>query len=174
MNSDMYAVFQTIADRVPNIRYDKSSMGDEIIKYGTAVLVDMGDKPGTTKPIVEINEDGETSLYAVVLDLEGVHGVSPDGNDLIKHYYPDFKTAGAVKKGEVEMVGAIAVEATRSVGVIRKIKIAEVEYTQTSDTKYLAGKTYYSKETSGAYKKLTAGTDYTVGGDISGTVYEKL
>lgn len=173
MNSDMYAVFQTIADRVPNIRYDKSSMGDEIIKYGTAVLVDMGDKPGTTKPIVEINEDGETSLYAVVLDLEGVHGVSPDGNDLIKHYYPDFKTAGAVKKGEVEMVGAIAVEATRSVGVIRKIKIAEVEYTQTSDTKYLADKTYYSKETSGAYKKLTAGTDYTVGGDISGTVYEK-
>ena len=131
MNSDMYAVFQTIADRVPNIHYDKDAFGEEIIRYGRAVLVDMGDKPGdgTEKeldPIVKNDESGETSLYAVVIGEDKVHGVSPDGNDIIKHYYPDFKTAGAVKKGEVEMVGAIAVETTRAVGVIRKIKVVEV------------------------------------------------
>ena len=131
MNSDMYAVFQTIADRVPNIRYDKDAFGEEIIKYGKAVLVDMGDKPGSddttgeTNPIVANAANGETSLYAVVLGEDKVHGVSPDGNEVIKHYYPDFKTAGAVKKGEVEMVGAIAVETTRAVGVIRKIKVVE-------------------------------------------------
>ncbi len=129
MNSDMYAVFQTIADRVPNIRYEKDAFGEEIMKYGKSVLVDMGDKPGSNEdgemtPIVANSESGETSLYAVVIGEDKVHGVSPEGNDIIKHYYPDFKTAGAVKKGEVEMVGAIAVETTKAVGAIRKIKVA--------------------------------------------------
>lgn len=131
MNSDMYAVFQTIADRVPNIRYDKDAFGEDIIKYGKSVLVDMGDKPGTGEeneelnPIVVNSAAGETALYGVVIGEDKVHGVSPDGNDIIKHYYPDFKTAGAVKKGEVEMVGAIAVETTRAVCAIRKLKVVE-------------------------------------------------
>jgi hypothetical protein len=30
---------------------------------------------------------------------------------------------GAVKKGEVEMVAAIAIKATKSAGVLRKIKV---------------------------------------------------
>ena len=47
----------------------------------------------------------------------------------------------------------------------------EVTYVETSDTKYLADKTYYSKE-GDVYTALVAGTDYTVGDDITGTVYE--
>lgn len=43
-------------------------------------------------------------------------------------------------------------------------------YVATTDTKYQAGTTYYSK-TNDVYKKLVAGTDYTVGDNISGTVY---
>ena len=132
MNSDLYAVFQTIADRVPNIHYTKNELGEEVLKYGNALLVEMGDKAGTTNPIIanatktisSTEYTGLTSLYAVRLGLDGVHGVSPDGDTLIKHYYPDFKTAGAVKKGEVEFVGAIAVKATKSVGAIRNIKVA--------------------------------------------------
>ena len=132
MNSDLYAVFQTIADRVPNIHYVKNELGEEVLHYGKAKLVELGDKPGTTNPIIangnvsisSTNYTGVTSLYAVRMGLDGVHGVSPDGNTLIKHYYPDFKTAGAVKKGEVEFVGAIAIKATKSVGAIRNIKVA--------------------------------------------------
>lgn len=132
MNSDLYAVFQTIADRVPNIHYTKNELGEEVLKYGNALLVEMGDKAGTTNPIIAnasktistTEYTGLTSLYAVRLGLDGVHGVSPDGDTLIKHYYPDFKTAGAVKKGEVEFVGAIAIKATKSVGAIRNIKVA--------------------------------------------------
>lgn len=182
MNSDLFAVFQTIADRVPNIRYVKNELGEEVLKYGKAELVEMGDKAGTTNPIIDnigrsvgtglgtytlttdedINpakvyytrsgsegaytytkvtnpeksaigtyyeQDGEyvtglTDLFAVRLGMDGVHGVSPDGDTLIKHYYPDFKTAGAVKKGEVEFVGAVAIKATKSVGAIRNIKVA--------------------------------------------------
>ena len=132
MNSDLYAVFQTIADRVPNIHYVKNELGDEVLKYGNALLVEMGDKAGTSNPIIanasknvgSTAYTGLTSLYAVRLGIDGVHGVSPDGNKLIKHYSPDFKTAGAVKKGEVELVGAIVVKATKSVGAIRNIKVA--------------------------------------------------
>ena len=48
-----------------------------------------------------------------------MHGESP-----IKVWVPDFTTAGAVKKGEVEMVAAIALKNTAAAGVFRKIKIA--------------------------------------------------
>ena len=47
----------------------------------------------------------------------------------------------------------------------------ETTYAETEDTKYLADKEYYSKEGT-IYTKLVAGTDYTVGDNISGTVYE--
>lgn len=182
MNGDLFAVFQTIADRVPNIHYVKNELGEEVLKYGNALLVEMGDKAGSSDPIIgnvgksvgtgtgsyslttdtDINPakiyytrsgsspnytytkvttpakadiatyyeqageyvTGLTDLYAVRLGMDGVHGVSPDGDTLIKHYYPDFKTAGAVKKGEVEFVGAIAIKATKSVGAIRNIKVA--------------------------------------------------
>lgn len=43
-------------------------------------------------------------------------------------------------------------------------------YVATTDTKYQAGTTYYSKS-GNAYTKLVAGTDYQVGADISGIVY---
>lgn len=45
-----------------------------------------------------------------------------------------------------------------------------VTYIATTDTKYVSGKTYYSKS-GDKYTALVAGTDYTVGDNISGTVY---
>ena len=46
-------------------------------------------------------------------------------------------------------------------------------YAETSDETYQEGKDYYSKD-GNTYTKLTAGTDYTVGSSISGTVYEEV
>ena len=50
---------------------------------------------------------GLTDLYAVRLDIDGFHGATVTGNKIIKTYLPDFKQPGAVKKCEVELVGAV-------------------------------------------------------------------
>ena len=121
MNKDLYTVFQAISDVVPNIRFDRDELGNEIGRYGSAVLIALGDKPGTTSPIIANEADGTTSLYAVRIGLDGVHGVSPEGNNVIRTYAPDMTAPGAVKKGEVEFVGAIAVKATKAVAVLRNI-----------------------------------------------------
>lgn len=124
MNRDMYAIFQAIADRVPNIKYEKDEMGNEVLKYGKAVLVEVGDKPGTTDSIIPTDgTSGETEIYAVCLGREDVHGISLDGSPLVEQHLPDFSTAGAVKEGDVELIAAIVAKTTKSVGRISKIKI---------------------------------------------------
>jgi hypothetical protein len=84
----------------------------------------LGDKPGSSDPIIATTA-GITDIYAVRLALDGVHGVSPSGGGLINQYLPNMALPGAVKTGEVEMVAAIALKATRAAGVLHKIKIAE-------------------------------------------------
>lgn len=121
MNKDLYTVFQAISDIVPNISFTRDELGNEIGRYGSAVLIALGDKPGTTSPIIANAADGTTSLYAVRIGLDGVHGVSPEGNKIIRTYAPDMTAPGAVKKGEVEFVGAVAVKATKAVAVLRNI-----------------------------------------------------
>ena len=45
-------------------------------------------------------------------------GVAP-----VQSWLPDFKTPGAVKSGEVEMVAAVALKATKAAAVLRNIKV---------------------------------------------------
>lgn len=126
MNADLYAAFQSVADIVPGITFTRDEMGKETGHYGTAEFEKMGDKSGSTNPIIENDAEGKTSLYALRLAEDGVHGVSPDGSNLIESYLPDFTTPGAVKKGEVEFIAAIAVEATKSAAILRNIKVVPV------------------------------------------------
>lgn len=104
--------------------------GDNIL------LVDAGDKAGSTNPIVPIESrdvdnngatpvvTGLTDLYAVRVALDGFHGVSVSGQNLVTTWLPDFSTAKAVKTGEVEM-GPVttALKATKSAAVLRNIKV---------------------------------------------------
>lgn len=83
-----------------------------------------------TLPVVPIvtrtvgtSTTGLTDLYAVRLGLDGLHAASPMGGKVIKTWLPDFKTAGAVKKGEVEMIAAAVLKKTRAAGVLRNIKV---------------------------------------------------
>ena len=55
--------------------------------------------------------------------MDALHAVSMAGQPPIKTWLPDFTTAGAVKTGEVEMVAAIALKATKAAGVFRDIKV---------------------------------------------------
>ena len=47
-----------------------------------------------------------------------------NGQSPIRSYLPDFNTAGVLKRGEVEMVAAVALKASRAAAVMRGIKIA--------------------------------------------------
>ncbi len=124
VNRDMFAVFQTIADFSTQFTATKSEMGSEIVKYGTATIMDMGDKPGTSSPIIETDGTaGTTDIYIARVALDGLHGVTPDGEKGPKTYLPDMTAPGAVKTGEVEMVAAMALKATRAAAVLRKVKV---------------------------------------------------
>ncbi len=127
MNKYLRSLFNGIARRSHYFTQSEDSFGKSVLKYNGIILYEMTEKPGTNNPIIPINaETGETSLYAVRLGLDGVHGVTPDGKNIINTYLPDLKEPGAVKLGEVEFVTAVAMKATRSAGVLRKIKVKNI------------------------------------------------
>lgn len=122
-NTKLIAKIRAVARRAGMYMTSKNDFGQQIEMYGVTPLVDLGAKPGSTSPVSLINASGETSLYAVRLGMDGFHGISMAGQPPVKAWLPDYKTAGAVKKGEVEMVAAIALKATKAAGVLRKIKV---------------------------------------------------
>lgn len=123
MNSEMFARHQAVMDRAGINLTSKDNYGDEVLQWGRSLIMSLGDKPGTSNPIIGVDE-GATDIFAVRLGLDGVHGVSPDGTGIIHTYLPNFSSSGAVKTGEVEMIAAMALKATRAAGVVRGIKIA--------------------------------------------------
>ena len=122
-NTKLIAKIRACARRAGMYQVTKDNFGQQVETYGNIPLIDLGTKAGSNEPVVTINTDGETSLYAVRLGLDGFHAVSMAGQSPIKTWLPDFSTAGAVKTGEVEMVAAVALKATKAAGVLRKIKV---------------------------------------------------
>lgn len=124
MSSSMFSAFQTVLDYAGQNTTKKAEYGDECLQWGPSLLMAMGDKPGTSDPIIGSDgDDGTTSIYGARLALDGVHAVSPEGSKLVKTYLPDFTRPGAVKVGEVEMIAAMAVKTTRAASALRGIKI---------------------------------------------------
>ncbi|BCI60632.1 major capsid protein [Solibaculum mannosilyticum] len=126
-NLKLIAKIRACARRAGMYQTSRNDIGQQIESYGNIPLVDLGAKPGTNDPVVPIGTDdslGLTSLYAARFGLDGFHAVSPSGTLPVKQWLPDFNTAGAVKKGEVEMIAAVALKATKSAGVLRKIKVS--------------------------------------------------
>jgi hypothetical protein len=121
-NSKMAAKFRAIARRMGMYQMTKNDFGQKVEYYGSIPFVDLGAKAGTNDPIVGIN-DGVTSLYAVRFGMDGFHAISMAGQPPVKIWLPDFTTAGAVKKGEVEMVAGCALKSTKAAGAFRNIKV---------------------------------------------------
>lgn len=102
-------------------------------QYGNITFADPGTKAGSNDPIIPVEgrtvdgtaATGLTDLYAYRAGLDGFHAVATAGGQLVSSYLPDHSTAGAVKKGEVEMgpVG-VALKATKAAAVFRNIKVA--------------------------------------------------
>lgn len=101
--------------------------------YGGVILADAGEKAGSSNLIIPtedrtvnaVAETNLTDLYAYRVALDGFHGASMAGGQLVETWLPDFSSSGAVKKGEVEMGPvAIALRATKAAAVFRNIKVS--------------------------------------------------
>jgi hypothetical protein len=92
--------------------------------YGGILFADAGEKAGSNDPIIPIDHDGTTSLYAYRVGLDGFCGITTTDGTLVKTWLPDFTQPGAVHRGEVELgpVG-VALKATKAAAVLRKIKV---------------------------------------------------
>ena len=121
-NSKMAAKFRAIARRMGMYQVTMNDFGQKVEHYGHIPFVDIGAKAGSNDPIIAIN-DGLTSLYAVKFGMDGFHAISMAGQAPVKTWLPDFSTAGAVKKGEVEMVAGCALKSTKAAGAFRNIKV---------------------------------------------------
>jgi hypothetical protein len=131
-NSKLITKIKSVARRAGYATKTEDGFGRTVTGYDGIPLVDLEYfYDGTsTVPIVPIvnrtvgtEQTGLTDLYAVSLGMDGFHGVSPTGNKIIRTFLPDFNSPGAVKTGEVEMVAAVALKATRKAGVLRNIKV---------------------------------------------------
>lgn len=124
MNTKALAKMRAVARRQGMYQSKLNDFGQQVEYYGSIPMIDLGAKPGSNEPIVGINaEDGTTSIYAVRFGMDGFHAVSMAGQPPVKIWLPDFSTAGAVKKGEVEMVAGCALKSTKAAGVFRGIKV---------------------------------------------------
>lgn len=122
-NSDMIAVLEFLAKYQGRYQETKDAFGNYYATYNGIPLVDLGEKPKTNDPIVANDTTNGSSLYFARFALDGFHAISMAGQPPVKTWMPDFSTAGAVKTGEVEMVAAVALKATKAAGVFRKIKV---------------------------------------------------
>jgi len=124
----MHSRMRAVAHRAGYYSQMEDAFGRVVDAFDGIPFVDLGDKPGTSNPVVPITTDSSavdtTDIYAVRLGLDGVHGISPSTTSaFLNTYLPDVNEPGAVKTGEVEMVTAVAVKHTRSAGVLRSIGV---------------------------------------------------
>ena len=123
-NSKLINKIKAVARRTSMYTQTDDAFGRQVSTYDGIPLIDLGEKAGSNEDVVPTKAgDGTTSLYAVRFGLDGFHAVSMAGQAPVRTWLPDFKTAGAVKRGEVEMVAAVALKATKSAGVLRNIKV---------------------------------------------------
>ena len=128
-NIKLISKIRACARRAAMYQTTKNDLGQQIESYAGIPLVNLGAKSGSNDPVVSINTTagdanvGCTSLYAARFGLDGFHAVSPSGALPVRQWLPDYTTAGAVKTGEVELVAAVVLKATKAAGVMRKIKV---------------------------------------------------
>lgn len=123
-NLKLIARLRAVARRAAMYATTKDNWGNQVEWYGNIPFLDLGAKSGSNTPVVATDATaGTTSLYAVRLGLDGFHGISMAGKAPAEIRLPNFTDAGAVKRGDVEMVAAVALKATKAAGVLRNIKV---------------------------------------------------
>lgn len=124
--------FQAIARRCGYFSQTEDAFGRKISAYDGIPIVDMGkyyNGSATVDVVTSYSAQvggstitGMFDIYAAQLGLDGFHGVSPAGGNVIKTYLPDLSKPGAVKTGEVELTCAVALKNSLKAGVFRGVK----------------------------------------------------
>lgn len=123
-NTKLIAKLRACARRASMYQTTMDNWGKQVESYAGIPFIDLKTKPGTNTDVVQTDgTKGTTSLYVARLAMDGLHAVSLAGTSPVQTWLPDFSTAGAVKKGEVEMNAAIALKASKAAGVFRNIKV---------------------------------------------------
>lgn len=125
VNSKMAVILSKVAKELGFYTRDKNAFGEDAEYYNGILIEDLGEYYDGSKQqtCVQIDKDGETCIYAARMGLDALHGASPNGDKLIRTYKPDFKTPGAVKRGELEIIMGLVLKDTTKCGVFRKIKV---------------------------------------------------
>lgn len=130
MNHDMLVKMRGAARRAGYYAKERDEFGRQVEYYNDIPMMDMGkyyngvstvDVIETTTP--DTTNFGTTAIYAVSIGLDGLHGISPEGSNIITSYLPDLTAPGAVKKGEVELVAGIVLKNTLKAAVLKGIAI---------------------------------------------------
>ncbi len=111
------------ARRAGYFQQNRDEFGRPILRYNDVLLIDPGQKAGSNTDVIPVTGAGLTDIYAVRFGLDGVHAISLAGQPPVRSWLPDFSTSGAVKTGEVEMVSAIALKATKAAAVLRDVDL---------------------------------------------------
>lgn len=136
-NRKTLALFKKIASWADQLDKTTDAFGRPVTSYNGIPLIDLKSKAGSNTDIIALSTrdaDGGGAggnitnlgdLFAIRYGLDGFHAASVAGSAVASTWLPDYSTAGAVKKGEVEMgPAAIVLRATKSAAVFRKIKSA--------------------------------------------------
>lgn len=118
MNTKMLSIFRAVLRRAGQYQETKDSVGRVITTYGNALLVDLGDKAGSTTDVITGGD-----IYFVRIALDGVHGVTLKDN-LVDVVTPDFNAVGEEQlKGLVEMYSGVALKSSKAAGKLTGITI---------------------------------------------------
>ena len=125
MNNKMLTKLRSCARRAGYYKKETNEFGKNVEYYDGIPLLDAGKYYDGSKTIdvIATETDNTTAIYAICLGLDGFHGISVNGSKMMKTYLPNFKEAGAVKKGEVELIAGAVLKNTRKAGVLKGIKI---------------------------------------------------
>lgn len=124
VNDALFTKIRAVIRRAVAYTETKDSFGRIIPAYDGIPIIKLGAKSGSNEQVVPIKQtENTTSLYAVRLGLDGLHAVSMAGQSPVNIHLPDYTTAGAVKEGDVEMVSAVALKASKAAAILRNIKV---------------------------------------------------
>lgn len=137
-NTSMLTKMKQVARRAGYFTRSEDAFGRSVDGFDGAPFMDMGyyAKKGesglyTEQPVIPITTrkingqdiSGLTDIYVPVISLDTFHGVTVKGDKFISQYMPDMEAPGAAKKGEVEMLAAVALKNSRGAAVLRNVKI---------------------------------------------------
>jgi len=126
-NSKLATKLKGIARRAGYYSRSEDAFGKGVDMYDGIEIIEMGYYYNGVSTIecVPTDNSGKTNAYFVQFGQEAFHGVSLAGNKLIDVTLPDFTQAGAVHKGDVEMVAAVCLKNTLKAGVLKGIKVQD-------------------------------------------------